>query len=73
MTTQPDAPAGLTPPCSPRPFTRDQLLIFLAWEAGELSERQAARLLNLDWMTARDWREVAIDSGVALAYRLPEK
>jgi hypothetical protein len=47
--------------------------IILAWEGGELSERQAARLLNLDWMTARDWRELAIDSGLALAYSLLEK
>jgi hypothetical protein len=70
MTPRSDAtpPAAVPPPHSPL-FTQDQLLTFLAWEAGEISEGQAVKLLAVDPVTARDMKLIAISAGVALAYR----
>ena len=45
----------------------ENLKIILAWEAGELSEGQAARAIQVDRVTLRDMRIEAINSGEGLA------
>jgi hypothetical protein len=44
-------------------FSR-QLLCFLAWEAGELCEGEAAKFLQCDRVTARELKAQAIKGGV---------
>jgi hypothetical protein len=44
----------------------ENLQIILAWEAGELSEGQAAKALEVDRVTARDMRLRAIQAGARL-------
>lgn len=45
----------------------DAACILLAWEAGELSEGQAAKLLGLDRVSARARRQDMIKQGADLA------
>jgi len=48
----------------------EDALIILAWQAGELSEGQAARALGLDRVTARDRRIAAIERGQEIGHAL---
>lgn len=48
----------------------ENLQIILAWEAGELSEGQAAKALRVERVALRDLRRIAVNSGAALAGRL---
>lgn len=45
-------------------LTIEDLQVLLAWEAGELSEGQAAKTLGLDRVAARDLRLGQIQAGV---------
>lgn len=47
----------------------DRLCILLAWEAGEVSEGNAAKLLRVDRETARERKQAAIANGVRMATR----
>lgn len=44
----------------------EELRILLAWEAGELSEGQAATWLRTDRVTARRWRALALKGAAEL-------
>jgi len=48
----------------------ENLQIMLAWEAGELSEGQAAKALQVERVALRDLRRIAVNSGAALAGKL---
>ena len=45
----------------------DSACILLAWEAGKISEGQAAKLMGVDRVTARDRKITMINQGIALA------
>lgn len=48
----------------------ENLQIMLAWEAGELSEGQAAKALGVERVALRDLRRIAVNTGAALAGKL---
>ena len=48
----------------------EDALILLAWEAGELSEGQAAKALGVDRVTARDRRLSAVERGHNIGHAL---
>ena len=48
----------------------EDALILLAWEAGELSEGQAAKALDVDRVTARDRRLAGISHGHDIGHAL---
>jgi hypothetical protein len=48
----------------------EDALVVLAWEAGELSEGQAAAALGVDRLGARLRREALLARGITLAYEL---
>ena len=58
-----DAPGGRTPRCSP--WEADRMRVLLAYEAAQLTESQACRLLGLDPVSFRELRESAVESDAA--------
>lgn len=48
----------------------EDALIVLAWEAGELTEGQAAAALGTDLLGARIRREALLGRGIQIAYEL---
>jgi predicted ArsR family transcriptional regulator len=48
----------------------EDALVVLAWEAGELTEGQAAAALGVDRLGARLRREALLARGITLAYEL---
>ncbi len=62
---------GARRPVYASPWEADQMRIILAWEAGELSEGLAARLLGLEIVELRELRLEAVAAGKRQALRRP--
>ena len=64
-----EVPGGRTPLASP--WEADRMRVLLGWEAGEISEGTARRLLGLDVVSCRDLLAQAIKAGVEQCKRMP--